>query len=391
MDTILRGLDYGMISSLLSEEEILVQHTARDFVEAEVLPVITQHHRDETFPEELVPRLGALGYLGSVYPEEYGGAGLGAVAYGLLNQELERGDSALRSFVSVQTSLVMYPIWAFGSDEQKRRWLPVLASGKAIGCFGLTEPDAGSDPGAMRTRASRTTNGWILSGAKMWITNGTIADLAIVWARDDQGEVQGFIVERGFHGFSAPKMVGKLSLRASITSELLLDEVPVPEANRLPGAQGLAAPLKCLTQARYSVAWGVIGAAMACYETALRYAGERIQFGKPIAAFQLSQRKLVWMVTEITKAQLLAVQLGRLKEQNRLRYQLVALAKRNNVWMARECARLARELLGANGIIDEYPVMRHLMNLESVYTYEGTHEMHTLIVGEDITGLSAFN
>ncbi|MCH8837177.1 MAG: acyl-CoA dehydrogenase family protein [Candidatus Marinimicrobia bacterium] len=391
MDTILRGLDYGMISSLLSEEEILVQHTARDFVEAEVLPVITQHHRDETFPEELVPRLGELGYLGSVYPEEYGGAGLGAVAYGLLNQELERGDSALRSFVSVQTSLVMYPIWAFGSDEQKRRWLPALASGKAIGCFGLTEPDAGSDPGAMRTRASRTTDGWVLSGAKMWITNGTIAHLAIVWARDDQGEVQGFIVERGFNGFSAPKMVGKLSLRASITSELLLDEVPVPEANRLPGAHGLAAPLKCLTQARYSVAWGVIGAAMACYETALRYAGERIQFGKPIAAFQLSQRKLVWMVTEITKAQLLAVQLGRLKEQNRLRYQLVALAKRNNVWMARECARLARELLGANGIIDEYPVMRHLMNLESVYTYEGTHEMHTLIVGEDLTGLSAFN
>ena len=391
MDTILRGLDYGMISSLLSEEEILVQHTAREFVEAEVLPVITQHHRDETFPEELVPRLGELGYLGSVYPEEYGGAGLGAVAYGLLNQELERGDSALRSFVSVQTSLVMYPIWAFGSDEQKRRWLPALASGKAIGCFGLTEPDAGSDPGAMRTRASRTAGGWVLSGAKMWITNGTIAHLAIVWAKDEQGEVHGFIVERGFKGFSAPKMVGKLSLRASITSELLLDNVPVPEANRLPGAHGLAAPLKCLTQARYSVAWGVIGAAMACYETALRYAGERIQFGKPIAAFQLSQQKLVWMVTEITKAQLLAVQLGRLKEQNRLRYQLVALAKRNNVWMARECARMARELLGANGIIDEYPVMRHLMNLESVYTYEGTHEMHTLIVGEDITGLSAFN
>ncbi len=338
-----------------------------------------------------MPRLGAMGYLGSVYPEEYGGAGLGAVAYGLLNQELERGDSALRSFVSVQTSLAMYSIWAFGSDEQKRRWLPALASGKAIGCFGLTEPDAGSDPGAMRTRASRTTDGWVLSGAKMWITNGTIADLAIVWAKDDQGEVQGFIVERGFKGFSAPKMVGKLSLRASITSELLLDEVPVPEANRLPGAHGLAAPLKCLTQARYSVAWGVIGAAMACYEAALRYAGERIQFGKPIAAFQLSQQKLVWMVTEITKAQLLAVQLGRLKEQNRLRYQLVALAKRNNVWMARECARMARELLGANGILDEYPVMRHLMNLESVYTYEGTHEMHTLIVGEDLTGLSAFN
>ncbi|MEE9466178.1 MAG: acyl-CoA dehydrogenase family protein [Candidatus Neomarinimicrobiota bacterium] len=390
MSIALRGLDYARISDNLTEEEILIQHTARDFVDAEVLPIINEHHRNETFPMDLVPRLAELGFLGSTFPEEAGGANLGAVAYGLLNQELERGDSGLRSFVSVQTSLVMYPIWTFGSSEQRKRWLPALAAGKAIGCFGLTEPDVGSNPRAMRTRATRTANGWILNGAKMWITNGSIADLAIVWARDDEGEVHGFIVERGFKGFTAPKMEGKLSLRASVTSELILDDVPVPEANRLPGVKGLSAPLKCLNQARFGISWGVIGAAQACYESALKYAGERIQFGRPISAFQLSQQKLVWMVTEITKAQLLALQLGRLKECDRLRFQQVALAKRNNVWMARECARLARELHGANGIIDEYPIMRHLMNLESVFTYEGTHEMHTLIVGEDITGHSAF-
>ena len=386
----LRGLDYAQISDSLTEEEILIQHTARDFVNAEVLPIINEHHRNETFPMELVPRLAELGYLGSTFPEKFGGADLGAVANGLLNQELERGDSGLRSFVSVQTSLVMYPIWAFGSSEQKERWLPALAAGKAIGCFGLTEPDVGSNPRAMRTRATRTADGWVLNGTKMWITNGTIADVAIVWAREEGGEVHGFIVERGFKGFTAPKMEGKLSLRASVTSELVLDDVPVPEANHLPGVKGLSGPMKCLNQARFGIAWGVIGAALACYETALKYTGERIQFDRPISAFQLSQQKLVWMVTEITKAQLLALQLGRLKERDQLRYQQVALAKRNNVWMARECARLARELLGANGIIDEYPIMRHLMNLESVFTYEGTHEMHTLIVGEDITGQSAF-
>jgi glutaryl-CoA dehydrogenase len=307
-----------------------------------------------------------------------------------MNQELERGDSALRSFVSVQTSLAMYPIFAFGSEEQKRRWLPAMAAGEIIGCYGLTEPDAGSNPAAMQTRASKSGDDWILNGTKMWITNGSIADVALVWAKDDHGDVRGFLVEKEFEGFSAPKMTGKLSLRASVTSELILDQVSVPQANVLPNIKGLRGPLSCLTQARYGIAWGAIGAAEACYEAALKYAKERIQFNKPIAAFQLTQEKLVWMLTEITKAQLLALQLGRLKDQDVVRFQQVAMAKRNNVWMARECARISREIHGANGIIDEYPVMRHLMNLESVYTYEGTHEMHALIMGEDITGISAF-
>lgn len=387
----IRGVDYADLSTLLSDEEILIQHTAREFVAGEVLPIINGHHRHETFPGELIPRLGALGFLGATIPAEFGGAELGAVAYGLLNQELERGDSGLRSFVSVQTALCMFPIFTYGSEEQKQRWLPAMSRGEAIGCFGLTEPDVGSNPKALKTRAVRTTDGWRLTGTKMWITNGSIADLAIVWARDEQDQIRGFIVEKDFNGFSAPLMKGKFSLRASVTSELVLDGVVVPDANVLPGAVGLSAPLSCLTQARYSIAWGVIGAAMACYESSLKYASERIQFGKPIASFQLTQEKLVWMLTEITKAQLLAHQLGRLKEQGQLRFQQVSLAKRNNVWMARECARLARELHGANGIIDEYPVMRHLMNLEAVLTYEGTHEMHTLIIGEDITGIGAFD
>lgn len=390
MGMTVRGLDYANISILLTEEEILVQHTARDFVEAEVLPVITEHHRQATFPHELVGEMAALGFLGSNLPAQYGCAGLNNVAYGLLSQELERGDSAVRSFVSVQTSLAMYPIYALGSEEQKRKWLPAMARGEIIGCFGLTEPDVGSNPRAIKTRATKTDGGWRLSGTKMWITNGSIADIAIAWAKDDEDIIRGFIIEKGWDGFSTTDMHGKFSLRASVTSELIFDQVHVPDENRLPKAEGLAGPLQCLNQARYGIAWGSIGAAMACYEAALKYAGERIQFGKPIASFQLTQEKLVWMLSEITKAQLLALQFGRLKDQELLRHQQVSLAKRNNVWMARECARLSREIHGANGILDDYPIMRHLMNLESVYTYEGTHEMHTLILGEDITGISAF-
>lgn len=390
MGMTVRGLDYANISILLTDEEMLVQHAARDFVEAEVLPVITEHHRQATFPHELVSEMAALGYLGSNLPAQYGCVGLNNVAYGLLSQELERGDSAVRSFVSVQTSLAMYPIYVFGSEEQKRKWLPAMARGEIIGCFGLTEPDVGSNPRAIKTRATKTEGGWRLSGTKMWITNGSIADIAIVWAKDDEDIIRGFIIEKGWDGFSTTDMHGKFSLRASVTSELIFDQVHVPDESRLPKAEGLAGPLQCLNQARYGITWGSIGAAMACYEAALKYAGERIQFGKPIASFQLTQEKLVWMLSEITKAQLLALQLGRLKDQDLLRHQQVSLGKRNNVWMARECARLSREIHGANGIVDEYPIMRHLMNLESVYTYEGTHEMHTLILGEDITGISAF-
>ncbi|UCD38670.1 MAG: acyl-CoA dehydrogenase family protein [Fidelibacterota bacterium] len=390
MKTSLRGVDYAACSSMLADDEILVQHTARDFVQAEVLPIITEHHRNGTFPSELVPRMAELGFLGSNLPSAYGCAELNNLAYGLLCQELERGDSAIRSFVSVQTSLSMWPIYAYGSPMQKEQWLPAMAQGEVIGCFGLTEPDVGSNPAAMKTKAVRASDGWMLNGAKMWITNGSIADLAVVWAKDDDGQVRGFLVEKDFAGFTTPDMTGKLSLRASITSELLFDNVHIPDSHILPHTKGLTSPLSCLTQARYGIAWGAIGAAMACYEAALKYARERTQFGKPIAGFQLTQEKLVWMLTEITKAQLLVLHLGRLKDQDRLRYQQVALAKRNNVWMARECARLAREIHGANGIVDDYPIMRHLMNLESVYTYEGTHEMHTLIVGEDITGISAF-
>ena len=391
MSAKLTSLDYMNLSSLLSDEEILVQQTAREFVEGELLPVITAHHRNETFPSELIPRMAQLGFLGSNLPEKYGCAGLNNVAYGLLNQELERGDSGLRSFVSVQTSLAMYPILAYGTEAQRTKWLPKMAAGEAIGCFGLTEPDHGSDPSSMATRAKKVDGGWILSGTKMWITNGSVADLAIVWARDQEDQVRGFIVEKGFKGFSAPIMHGKFSLRASVTSELVLDEVFVPDENLLPGVVGLKGPLGCLTQARYGISWGVIGAAMAVYEASVSYAKERIQFGKPIGAFQLTQDKLVWMLTEITKAQLLSYQLGRLKDQDQHRFTQVSMAKRNNVWMARECAKLAREIHGANGITDEYPIMRHMMNLESVYTYEGTHEVHTLILGQDITGQNAFS
>jgi glutaryl-CoA dehydrogenase len=383
------GVDYYAMDGLLSQEEILVRQTVREFVDEHVLPVIEKHNRAGTFPLDLVGKMASLGLFGSTLPAKYGCAEMNNVAYGLVMQELERGDSGVRSFASVQSSLVMYPIFAFGSDAQKDRWLPKLAKGEAIGCFGLTEPDFGSNPGGMLTRATKVAGGYVLNGAKMWITNGTLADVAVVWAKLD-GVVHGFLVEKGTKGFTAPEMKGKHSLRASVTSELIFQDVHIPEENRLPAGDGLRCPLMCLNQARYGIAWGAIGAAMACYDSALTYAKSRIQFGKPIAAFQITQAKLVEMVSEITKAQLLCLQLGRLKDAGTLRFQQVSMAKRNNVFAALQIAREARTILGANGILDEYPVMRHAANLESVLTYEGTHEMHTLIVGEDITGIPAF-
>ena len=384
-----QGVDYYNIESLLSEEEILVRNTVREFVDDNVLPIIEKHNRAGTFPRELVKKMADLGMFGSTLPARYGCAEMNNVAYGLVMQELERGDSGVRSFASVQSALVMYPIYAFGSEEHKDRWLPKLASGEHIGCFGLTEPDYGSNPGGMITRADETSDGYVLNGAKMWITNGTIADVAVVWAKLN-GVVHGFLVEKGTKGFTAPEMTGKHSLRASVTSELIFQDCHIPRENKLPKSDGLKSPLMCLNQARYGISWGAIGAAMACYDTALNYAKSRIQFGKPIASFQLTQEKLVFMLTEITKAQLLCLQLGRLKDNGKLRFQQVSMAKRNNVAMALDIARMAREVLGANGILDEYPVMRHAANLESVKTYEGTHEMHTLIIGEDITGIPAY-
>lgn len=384
-----QGIDYYDTDSLLSEEEILVRNTVREFVDGNVLPIIEKHNRASTFPMDLVPKMGELGLLGSTLPSKFGCAEMNNVAYGLVMQELERGDSGIRSFASVQSALVMYPIYAFGSEEQKDYWLPKLARAEKIGCFGLTEPDYGSNPAGMITRAEEHSDSYVLNGAKMWITNGTIADVAVVWAKLN-GIVHGFLVEKGTKGFSAPEMTGKHSLRASVTSELIFQDCEIPKHNLLPRTEGLRSPLMCLNQARYGIAWGAIGAAMACYACALDYAKSRIQFGKPIASFQITQEKLVYMLTEITKAQLLCLQLGRLKDQGKLRFQQVALAKRNNVHHALEIGRIAREILGANGILDEYPIMRHMANLESVKTYEGTHEMHTLIVGEDITGISAF-
>ena len=384
-----QGVDYLNIDSLLSEEEILVRNTVREFVDDEVLPIIEKHNRAATFPIELAPKMGELGLMGATLPEEYGCAGLNNVSYGLMMQELERGDSGVRSFASVQSGLVMYPIFTFGSPVQKEQWLSKLAKAEKIGCFGLTEPDFGSNPGGMITRAEETSDGYILNGAKMWITNGTIADVAVVWAKLN-GKVNGFLVEKGTAGFTAPEMKGKHSLRASITSELIFQDVHIPRENRLPGGDGLRLPLSCLSQARYGIAWGAIGAAMACYDSALNYAKTRIQFDKPIGSFQLTQAKLVHMLTEITKGQLVSLQLGRLKDAGKVRFQQISFAKRNNVFHALEIAREARSILGANGILDEYPVMRHAANLESVLTYEGTHEMHTLILGEDITGIAAF-
>jgi glutaryl-CoA dehydrogenase len=383
------GADYFNIESLLSEDEKMIRDTVREFVSAEIIPIIEKYNREAKFPQQLVEKMASLGLYGVTLPQKYSCAELNNVAYGLIMQELERGDSGIRSFVSVQSSLVMYPIYTFGSEEQKEFWLPQLAQGKKIGCFGLTEPDYGSNPGGMITKAEKIQGGYLLNGAKMWITNGTIADVAVVWAKLD-GVVRGFLVEKGMKGFTAPEMKGKHSLRASVTSELIFDNVFIPEKNILPKTEGLKNALMCLNQARYGIAWGVVGSMMACYDTALNYSKSRIQFGKPIASFQMTQEKLVYMITEITKAQLLNLQLGRIKDKGTLKHTQVSMAKRNNCEKASEIAKLAREILGANGILDEYPVMRHLANLESVKTYEGTHEMHTLIIGEDITGISAF-
>ncbi len=384
-----RGVDYYGIDELLTEEERMMRDMMRDWVEAEFVPLIQQHHRDGTFPTQLIPKLGEMGVFGATL-QGYGCLGLSNVAYGLIMQELERGDSGLRSCASVQSALVMYPIYTYGSEEQKAKWLPRLQKGEAVGCFGLTEPDHGSDPGSMKTRALRRGNDCVLNGTKLWITNGSIADVAVVWAKDENNEVGGYLVEKGTPGFSTLEIHGKFSMRASVTSELSFQDCAIPLANKLPGARGLRGPLSCLSQARYGIAWGAIGAAMACYDWALQYAQARVQFGRPLASFQLVQRKLVWMVTEITKAQLLALQLGRLKDRGAARPQQISMAKMNNVWIALETARMARDILGAAGIVDEHPVIRHMLNLETVVTYEGTHDIHTLIIGQDVTGLSAF-
>jgi glutaryl-CoA dehydrogenase len=385
-----QGVDFYRIDDLLSDEQRLVRDTVRQFVSERVDPIIEDHFEAATFPTELIPQMAGLGLFGANLPEEYGCAGMDNVAYGLVMQELEAGDSGLRSFVSVQGALVMYPIYAYGSDAQKKLWLPLLASGEKIGCFGLTEPDHGSDPAGMETRARRKGDGWILNGTKRWITNGSIADVAIVWARDDDGEIQGFIVECDSPGFEAPEIKKKLSLRASVTSDLIMDDVDVPESNRLPEGSGLRSPLGCLNQARYGIAWGAIGAAMTCYGWAVEYTSGRTQFDRPIASFQLVQQKLADMLTEITKGQLLSWRLGKLKDAGAMHFTQTSLAKRNNVRVGLEAARMARDLMGANGITLEYPVFRHMVNLESVYTYEGTDHMHTLILGEGITGIAAY-
>ncbi len=385
-----KGVDYFNVESLLSEEEVMIRDSVREFVSEEVIPIIEKHYRDGTFPMQLIGKMGELGLFGTNLPQKYGCAELNNVAYGLVMQELERGDSGIRSFVSVQSALVMYPIYTFGSEDQKDKWLPKLATGEKIGCFGLTEPDYGSNPGGMVTKAEKIDDGYMLNGAKMWITNGTLADVAVVWAKLD-GVVRGFLVEKGMKGFTAPEMKNKHSLRASVTSELIFDDVVVPEENLLPHTSGLKNALMCLNQARYGIAWGVIGSMMACYDTALEYSKSRVQFSKPIAAYQMTQEKLVYILSEITKAQLLNLQLGRMKDNGTLKHTQVSMAKRNNCEKALEAARITREILGANGILDEYPIMRHSANLESVKTYEGTHEMHTLIVGEDITGFAAFD
>ena len=388
------GVDFYGLDSLLSEEERAVRDTVRAWVDDRLMPVIGDCYIAGRFPRELIPGMAELGLFGANLPEDYGCAGLDNVAYGLIMQELERGDSGIRSFASVQGSLVMYPIFAFGSEDQKRRWLPRLAAGQEIGCFGLTEPDFGSNPAGMITTAREAGDGWVLNGTKMWITNGSQATVAVIWAKtgavDDARSIRGFIVPTNVRGFTAKDQKGKLSLRASDTSEIHLDEVRLPKDAVLPGSGGLKSPLMCLTQARYGIAWGAIGAAMACYDEAVSYAKARVMFEKPIAQTQIQQVRLVEMLTEITKAQLLSLQLGRLKDAGSMTAEQVSLAKRNNVSMACECAREARRLLGANGILVEYHSMRHLANLESVYTYEGTHDMHSLILGQAITGLSAF-
>jgi glutaryl-CoA dehydrogenase len=387
-----RGVDYLLIDSLFNEQELLVRQTARQFVDERVMPVIRDCFRDARFPSDLIPELGRLGFLGANL-EGYGCAGMSNVEYGLIMQELERGDSGLRSFVSVQGALVMFPILTYGSEEQKKKWLPKLQSGEAIGCFGLTEPGFGSNPAGMKTTARREGDGWVLNGEKTWITNGSPSHVAIVWARatEDNGAVRGFLVEKGTPGYTTSDIHGKWSMRASVTSSLSLADCHVPASSMLPGAKGLKAPLSCLSQARYGIGWGVIGAAMDCYETARQYSIVRKQFDdRPIASHQLVQEKLAWMITEITKAQLLALHAGRLKDQGKLEPAHISMLKRNNAAMALDSARLSRDLLGANGITDEYPIMRHLCNLETVKTYEGTDHIHALVIGERVTGIAAY-
>ncbi|MGO8932333.1 MAG: acyl-CoA dehydrogenase family protein [Terracidiphilus sp.] len=387
-----QGFDFLHLDSSLTEEELLVRRTSRDFVDANVVPIIESCFRDGRFPREIVPLMGGLGFYGANL-EGYGCAGMSNVEYGLVLQELERGDSGLRSFVSVQSALVMYPIYTFGSEEQKKAWLPALATGEKLGCFGLTEPGFGSNPAGMTTRARKSGEEYILNGEKMWITSGSIADVAIIWAKleEDENQVRGFLVETDRPGFTSSDIHGKWSLRASVTSSLSLEHVRVPADHVLPGADSLKAALMCLNQARYGISWGAIGAAMDCYSTALNYAKTRKQFhDQPIASHQLVQEKLVWMASEISKAQLLSLHVGRLKDAGKAGHQHISMAKRNNVWMALECARLARDILGANGVTEDYPIMRHSMNLESVKTYEGTHDIHTLILGQNLTGIGAY-
>jgi glutaryl-CoA dehydrogenase len=389
-----KGVDYYDVDWMLSEHERAVRDTVRRWVDDEVLPTINEHYLTGKFPLHLVPQMGQLGFFGANLPEEYGCAGLDNVSYGLIMQELERGDSAIRSFASVQGALVMYPIYAYGSEDQKRHWLPRMASGDLVGCFGLTEPDYGSDPGGMITTAREEGDCWVINGSKMWITNGSTAAVAVIWAKtgdlDDAKSIRGFVVPTDTPGFTARDQRGKLSLRASDTSELVLQDVRVPKDAMLPGSRGLRSPIMCLNQARYGIAWGAVGVAMACFDEAVEYAKNRVMFDRPIGGFQLQQSRLADMLTEITKAQLLCLQLGRLKDAGRVTVGQVSLAKRNNVSMAAECARETRRLLGANGILVEYQAMRHLANLESVYTYEGTHDVHTLLLGQEITGLDAF-
>ena len=382
------GVDFMEIDSLFSEEEILIRDTARKFVQDRLMPIIEKHHRDATFPSHLIPEIGELGFLGANL-DGYGCAGLSNTAYGLIMQELERGDSGFRSFVSVQGALCMWPIYEYGTEEQKQKYLPKMATGELIGCFGLTEADFGSNPSGMLTTARKDGDSYILNGSKMWITNGGVADVAIVWARLD-GRIRGFLVDRGTPGYSTSDIHGKWSLRASVTSELSFQDCRIPAANLLPKVEGLKGPLGCLNQARYGIAWGGIGAAMACYHEALSYSKTRIQFDRPIAGFQMVQEKLAWMIREITKGQLLVLQLGRMKDQGKAKPHHVSLGKMNNVQVGLQCARMAREILGANGITDEYQCGRHMCNLESVYTYEGTHDIHTLIIGEAVTGIPAY-
>jgi glutaryl-CoA dehydrogenase len=391
-----KGVDFIGFDNLLGDDERLARDTARQFIEDNLIPIIEECNREGRFPRELVPQMGELGFFGANL-HGYGCAGMSNVEYGLVMQEFERGDSGVRSFVSVQSALVMYPIFSFGSEDQKNFWLPRLATGEKLGCFGLTEPDFGSNPGGMRTRADKSGDEYILNGEKMWITSGTIADVAVIWAKvygdsdSEDGRVRGFLVECDRPGFSAYDVHGKWSLRASVTSGLSLQDVRMPATSLMPNSDGLKSPLMCLNQARYGIAWGAVGAAMSCYDTALRYSLLRKQFhDKPIASHQLVQEKLAWMISEITKAQLLILQVGRLKDAGRVGHEHISMAKRNNVWMALECARMARDVLGANGITDDYPVMRHMMNLESVKTYEGTHDIHTLILGQSVTGIGAY-